>query len=410
MSLCNDVVALTTAATWMTLSGTALSSSIHVLTRAFIGYLVFCVVDLKFLEPITDDDADDDDDFSRRSLRLYFCGVGLLGLLTAHIVLPGLRRLWSLVILLPSAQQQQQQQQQMPGAWPSPWSWFAPSLPPSPLPSPALANGNENWEADHLAKMDSLPVDCFISPAALAARGKRGYTCPSYDDDDSAHGPGLTPVTKSAAKGEPFVFGLGMGPLFAPSLPSIIQPAPAPAEKEKEEKEAKEEEEREENGDRVPWTHDGLLDPPSEYGFRARFRAAAAADAALLAARGPGARYNEAEGEVRDVERTGDSASRRPAISGSSSFRPISSQRYRSQPSRPCRRHLSSFPVTQSPRVIVLPPSPVLSAPVSPLSPPLFLLSRRRKGNRSRKWRTRRLLRSESMIDFSGFYPTDFLF
>ncbi|KKY22742.1 hypothetical protein UCDDS831_g03457 [Diplodia seriata] len=247
-----DVVALFTAATWMTLSGTALSSSIHVLMRVFVGFLAFSAVDLKILEPLTNPDADDDDEDSRCSLRLAFCWAGLLGLLIIHI-------------------------------------------------------------------MGSLPANCFISPAELAARGKRGYTCPSYDDDDSAHGPGPKPVTKPAAKEELFLFGLGLGPRFIPSLPSTIQPAPAPAEmeekkkdgekeeeKKEEEEDEKEDEDKEEevekDEDRVPWTRDGLLDFPSEYnGIRARFFAAGAADAAVLATRGPGAQDDEAEDEVHDV-------------------------------------------------------------------------------------------------------------
>ncbi|KAL1644418.1 hypothetical protein SLS58_004332 [Diplodia intermedia] len=322
-----DVVALTTAATWMTLSGTALSSSIHVLMRVFVGFLVFSAVDLKILEPLTNPDAVDDDEDSRCSLRLTFCWVGLLGLLVAHIVFPGLRRLCSaLAVAVPLSQKQQQQQ--VPGAWPSSRSRLAPSSPPtspphstsaspasSPSPSPDPANDNDNWEADHRAKMGSLPANCFISPAELAARGKRGYTCPSYDDDDSAHGPGPKPVTKPAAKEELFLFGLGLGPRFTLSLPSTIQPAPAPAEKEEKEEEKEDEDKEEEvekdedkeeevekDEDRVPWTRDGLLDFPSEYdGIRARFFAAGAADAAVIAARGPGAHDDEAEGEVHDV-------------------------------------------------------------------------------------------------------------
>ncbi|KAL0259043.1 hypothetical protein SLS55_006548 [Diplodia seriata] len=431
-----DVVALFTAATWMTLSGTALSSSIHVLMRVFVGFLAFSAVDLKILEPLTNPDADDDDEDSRCSLRLAFCWAGLLGLLIIHIVFPGLRRLCSaLAVAVPLAQRQQQQ---VPGAWPSSRSRLAPSSPPtspphstsaspasSPSPSPDPANGNDNWEADHRAKMGSLPANCFISPAELAARGKRGYTCPSYDDDDSAHGPGPKPVTKPAAKEELFLFGLGLGPRFIPSLPSTIQPAPAPAEmeekkkdgekeeeKKEEEEDEKEDEDKEEevekDEDRVPWTRDGLLDFPSEYnGIRARFFAAGAADAAVLATRDPGAQDDEAEDEVHDVVRTVDSASRRPAISGSSSLRLLSSRRYQVQPSRPLRRRLTWFTAR-----IVVPSAPSVRAAAVPAvavpadaslgSPPgswshwrrSFAPSRPRSGNRSRKWKVRRLLAS----------------
>lgn len=381
MSACTyDVVALTTMAIWMTLSGTALSSGIHVFTRALVGLLVFFAADMQLLEPLTADNC-----VAHRSLRLSFCLVGLFGLVAAHFVVPLLRRIRRLAASLPPSQQQQQ----IPGAWPSPWQLCAPS--PSPPPSPALTEVNQDWEADHLAKMASLPADCFISPEDLAARGKRAYTCPSYDDDSSAHGPAPSTAAKPV------------------SLPSA--PAPVEKEEEKEEQEEKKEqegEEEEEEEDPVPWTYDGLLDLPSNYGIRTRFSAAARADAALLAARIPGSRDDETESEVADVKRMGDSASLHRVISGTSSLSLLSSRRCQHQPVRPCRRHISSFAV---PRVVVKSPPRVrpavttaLASPVLqlffPLSRPLKYKKKNKshdKKNKSQKWKARRLLTSRAI-------------
>ncbi|KAK0663055.1 hypothetical protein DIS24_g1375 [Lasiodiplodia hormozganensis] len=371
MSACTyDVVALTTMVIWMTLSGTALSSSIHVFSRAFVGLLVFFAVDMQLLEPLTADNC-----VAHRSLRLSFCLVGLFGLLAAHFVVPVLRRIRRLAAFLPPSQQQQ-----MPGAWP----WFAPSPSPSRPSSPALTEVNQDWEADHLAKMASLPADCFISPEDLAARGKRAYTCPSYDDDSSAHGP----APSTAAQ-----------PVSLPSAPALVEKEEKKEEKEEKKEQEKEEEEEE---DRVPWTHDGLLDLPSNYGIRARFSAAARADAALLAARVPGSRNDETESEVADVERMGDSASLHHVISGTSSLSLLSSRRCQHQPDRPRRRHISSFAV---PRVVVKSPPRVRPAVTTALASPVlqlfFPLSRplkkkknksHEKKNKSRKWKARRLL------------------
>lgn len=376
MSACTyDVVAPTTMAIWMTLSGTALSSSIHVFTRALVGLLVFFAVDTQLLEPLTADDC-----VAHRSLRLSFCLIGLFGLVAAHFVIPVLRRIRRLAASLPRSQQQQQ----IPGAWPSPWPWFAPSPSPSPPPSPALTEVNQDWEADHLAKMASLPADCFISPEDLAARGKRAYTCPSYDDDSSAHG--RAPSTAAQ-------------PVSLPSAPARVEKEKKEEQEEKKEQEGEDEEEE----DPVPWTYDGLLDLPSNYGIRARFSAAARSDAALLAARAPGSRDDETESEVADVERMGDSASLHRVISGTSSLRLLSSRRCQHQLDRPCRRHISSFAIL---RVVVKSPPRVrptittaLASPVLqlffPLSRPLKYKKKNKshdKKNKSRKWKARRLL------------------
>ncbi|KAB2576634.1 hypothetical protein DBV05_g4755 [Lasiodiplodia theobromae] len=377
MSACTyDVVALTTMVIWMTLSGTALSSSIHVFSRALVGLLVFFAVDMQLLEPLTADNC-----VAHRSLRLSFCLVGLFGLLAARFVVPVLRRIRRLAASLPPSQQQQQQQQQMPGAWP----WFAPSPSPSRPPSPALTEVNQDWEADHLAKMASLPADCFISPEDLAARGKRAYTCPSYDDDSSAHGP----APSTAAQ-----------PVSLPSAPALVEKEEKEEKKEEEEDKKEHEEEEEEEEDQIPWTYDGLLDLPSNHGIRARFSATARADAALLAARVPGSRDDETESEVADVKRMGDSASLHHVISGTSSLSLLSSRRCQHQPDRPRRRHISSFAV---PRVVAKSPPRVrpavttaLASPVLelffPLSRPLKKKKKKKKKSKSRKWKARRLL------------------
>lgn len=128
----SEAAAFLSAAIWMTLSGTALSSCIRLFVAHLVGFIFWGALNEKVLTPAT---ADQD---ARDWECAWVCFFGILGHLLVYVV----RRLAALPPTPPS--------QQTPGSWP-------PSPPSSPPPSPALVPLPESPPPSPLPSLEDLP-------------------------------------------------------------------------------------------------------------------------------------------------------------------------------------------------------------------------------------------------------------